>query len=130
MLCLVKEWKTIDKIYVNGMEFYGYHGVFPEENKLGQRFRVDVILETDLSKAGQTDDLIYTVNYADIYEQCKQIVEEKVYKLVEAVAENIAETILEQFTIVERCTVKVTKPDPPIPGHYKSVAIEIMRGRS
>lgn len=112
------------------MEFYGYHGVFPEENKLGQRFRVDVILETDLSKAGQTDDLTYTVNYADIYGTCKQIVEGKVYKLVETVAENIANTILKQFSTVVRCTVKVTKPDPPIPGHYKSVAIEIMRGRT
>ena len=42
----------MDKIYVNQMEFYGYHGVFPEETKLGQRFVVDVIVETDLSKAG------------------------------------------------------------------------------
>ena len=38
----------LDKIYVNKMEFYGYHGVFPEENTLGQRFRVDLIVETDL----------------------------------------------------------------------------------
>ncbi|WP_044749416.1 dihydroneopterin aldolase [Bacillus alveayuensis] len=120
----------MDKIYVNGMEFYGYHGVFPEENKLGQRFRLDVMLEVDLSKAGKTDDLTFTVNYADVYQICQEIVEQKVYKLVEKVAEEIAQSLLQKFSLVKQCTVKVIKPDPPIPGHYQSVAIEITRGRT
>lgn len=45
------------------MEFYGYHGVFPEENKLGQRFKVDLTVELDLKRAGESDDLEYSVNY-------------------------------------------------------------------
>lgn len=47
------------------MEFYGYHGVFPEENKLGQRFKVDLTVELDLKRAGESDDLEHSVNYGE-----------------------------------------------------------------
>ncbi|MGG6432981.1 dihydroneopterin aldolase [Anoxybacillus sp. D401a] len=118
-----------DKIYVQQMEFYGYHGVFPEENKLGQRFYVDVMIETDLRRAGVTDDLNETVNYAHIYDICQSIVEGEPFKLIEAVAERIAEQILSTYTTISSCTVKVTKPNPPIKGHYAYVAVEMTRGR-
>ena len=119
----------MDKIYLNNMEFYGYHGVLPEENRLGQRFVVDLMVELDLSKAGKTDDLSETVNYAEVYNLCRDIVEGKSYKLIEAVAEQIAEKVLEQFNKIVTCTVKLIKPDPPIPGHYRSVAVEINKTR-
>lgn len=119
----------MDKIYVNQMEFYGYHGVFPEETRLGQRFKVDLAVSLDLKKAGETDELKYSVHYGELYELCKEIVEGKPYKLVEAVAEKIAGSVLTVFPLIEEVTVKVIKPDPPIPGHYKSVAVEITRRR-
>lgn len=53
----------MDKIYIHDMEFYGYHGVFLEENKLGQRFKVDLTVELDLKRAGESDDLEHSVNY-------------------------------------------------------------------
>mgnify|MGYP001199826590 CR=1 FL=1 len=121
--------KHMDKIYLNEMEFYGYHGALPEENRLGQRFIVDLMVELDLSKAGKTDDLSETVNYADLYSLCKEIVEGKSYSLIEAVAEQIANNILTHFEKINSCTVRLIKPDPPIPGHYKSVSIEITRKR-
>ena len=111
------------------MEFYGYHGAFPEENKLGQRFIVDLMVLVDLKKAGETDELEYSVHYGELFLVCKEIVEGKPYKLVEAVAEKIANTVLEQFPLVSEATIKVIKPDPPIPGHYQSVAVEITRRR-
>ncbi|PLR78913.1 dihydroneopterin aldolase [Bacillus sp. V3-13] len=119
----------MDKIFVNKMEFYGYHGVFPEETKLGQRFIVDLTVELNLEKAGKTDSLDDSINYAELYQACRAVVEGQPFKLVEAVAETIAARILGQFDAVENCTVKVIKPDPPIPGHYESVAVEITRGR-
>ncbi|MFK2826941.1 dihydroneopterin aldolase [Bacillus sp. B190/17] len=119
----------MDKIYVTGMEFYGYHGVFPEENRLGQRFRVDAVLEVSLKKAGTTDSLEDSVNYGEVYQVCKEVTEGKRFKLVESVAEQIAASLLEAFPAVTACTIKVIKPDPPIPGHYDHVAVEIMRGR-
>ncbi len=120
----------MDKIYLNRMEFYGYHGVFPEETKLGQRFKVDVIIEADLSEAAKSDDLHDSINYGEVYAICKQVVEGKPFKLVEALTDAIAVRLLEQFQMIETCTVKVIKPDPPIPGHYKSVAIEMTRRRT
>ena len=112
------------------MEFYGYHGALPEETRLGQRFRVDVVAEMDFREAGLTDDLHKTVSYADIYSLCRKIVEEETYQLIEAVSERIASGILSHFPKIERVTVKVIKPDPPIPGHYRSVAVEVTRGRA
>jgi dihydroneopterin aldolase len=120
----------VDKIYISKMEFYGYHGVFPEENKLGQRFVVDLSVSVDLKRAGETDQLEYSVNYGELFSVCQQIVEGKPFKLVETVAEQIAGVILKDFSLVSEVTVKVIKPDPPIPGHYQSVAIEITRRRS
>ncbi|WAA12361.1 dihydroneopterin aldolase [Fervidibacillus halotolerans] len=119
----------MDRIYLTGMEFYGYHGVFPEENKLGQPFIIDLTLDLDLRKAGETDDLTYTVNYGNIFLKCKQIVEGKAYKLIESVAEKIAETLLVDEPLIESCTVKVMKPKAPIPGRFHSAAVEITRTR-
>ena len=119
----------MDKIYLNKMEFYGYHGVFPEENRLGQRFIVDLTASIDLLKAGQTDNLDYSVNYAELYQICQAIVEGSPFQLIESVAEAIASAILNQFTVIKEITVKIIKPDPPIPGHYQSVAVEITRRR-
>ncbi|MEB1805995.1 MAG: dihydroneopterin aldolase [Bacillaceae bacterium] len=120
----------MDKIIIDQMQFYGYHGVYPEENKLGQRFKVDATLWLDLSAAGVNDDLNQTVNYAEVYELTKKAVENQTHKLVETIAENISSSILKTFPIVQSCTIKVIKPDPPINGHYNSVAVEITRSRN
>ncbi|PSL27144.1 dihydroneopterin aldolase [Planomicrobium soli] len=118
----------MDVIHINDMEFYGYHGVFPEETKLGQRFRLTVSLAVDLKRAGETDELEHTVHYGEVYEACRSIVEGSPKKLVEAVAEEVAANILNSFSLVKGIRVLLIKPDPPIPGHYKSVAIELTRG--
>jgi dihydroneopterin aldolase len=118
----------LDKIYFNGMSFYGYHGVFGAEAELGQRFFVDLDLSLDLSKAGASDDLNDTVNYADIFTCVQKVVEGERYNLVEKLAAQIAERLLRQFPLME-VKVKVTKPNPPINGHYESVAIEMIRKR-
>lgn len=118
----------MDKIYFNGMSFYGYHGVFAAEAELGQRFYVDLELSLDLSRAGASDDLNDTVNYADIFTCVQQLVEKERFHLVEALTSRIAEKLLGQFPLAE-VKVKVTKPNPPINGHYDSVAIEMVRKR-
>ncbi|WAA09465.1 dihydroneopterin aldolase [Fervidibacillus albus] len=117
----------MDRIYLIGMQFYGYHGVFPEENKLGQSFIVDLTIELDLSKAGKTDDVADTVNYGNLFSTCKTIVEGERYKLLETVAEKIAHTVLSDEPMIQACTVKVIKPNAPIPGQFHSAAVEITR---
>ncbi|TMV44308.1 dihydroneopterin aldolase [Paenibacillus mesophilus] len=120
----------MDKMHLSRMQFYGYHGVFPEENKLGQRFCVDIVLSLDLSVAGRTDDLDKTVNYAEVYERVKQIVEGRTYRLIEALAENIASDVLHQYTSVNDVTVRVIKPNPPFDIHFDGVTVEINRKRA
>ncbi|PYZ91574.1 dihydroneopterin aldolase [Salipaludibacillus keqinensis] len=119
----------MDKVFVQGMKFYGYHGAFPEENRLGQRFYADVTLELDTRPAGKSDDLEQTVNYAKVYEAAKEVLEGEPVKLVETLTDRLAHLLLDRFSVIEACVVKVTKPDPPIPGHYDHVAVEIRRER-
>ncbi|MBC6316368.1 dihydroneopterin aldolase [Listeria grandensis] len=117
----------MDKIYLNELAFYGYHGVLPEENKLGQTFIVSLVLGLSTEVAGKSDEVNDTVSYADVYETVKEIAENKCFKLIEALAETIAATVLCDYQLLKEVTVKVIKPNPPIPGHYHSVAVEITR---
>jgi 7,8-dihydroneopterin aldolase/epimerase/oxygenase len=121
--------KKLDKIVLQNLQFYGYHGLLPEENKLGQRFNVDVELYVSLQKAGQSDNMHDSIHYGQAYEKIKAVVEGEAKNLIESVAEGIAETLLHSFSMLTACRVKVIKPDPPIPGHYHSVAVEIYRER-
>lgn len=119
----------MDYIHLRDMQFYGYHGVLKEENVLGQRFRATVSLAVNIQKAGLTDELNDTVSYVGVYDICKEVIEGKPYRLIEAVAETVATKILESYQgQVLGVKVEIIKPDPPIPGHYKEVAVEITRG--
>ncbi|MFD2611517.1 dihydroneopterin aldolase [Paenibacillus gansuensis] len=119
----------MDKIILRKMKFFGYHGVFPEENKLGQRFYVDATLFFDIGPAGSNDDLEKTVNYAEAYYTIKKIVEQKQFKLIEALAEHIATSLLDTYTIINEIEIRVTKPHPPFDIHFEGVTVEIHRKR-
>jgi dihydroneopterin aldolase len=105
-----------DRIRLNEMVFYGYHGVLPEERTLGQRFVVDVEVETDLRRAGETDDLDATVNYSEMFAAAREIVTGPPCQLIEAVAERIAARVLREQPLVHAVVVRVRKPEVPIPG--------------
>ena len=120
-----------DEILLEGMRFYAYHGVNPEEQALGQRFTVDIVLAVDLRQAGQSDELANTVSYSAVYKVVRGIVEGEPRKLIEAVAESIASEILESFPLVEQVTVTVRKPDVPMKGSMLDAAgVRITRWRS
>ncbi len=121
----------MDKIFLTGMEFYGYHGVFAAENQLGQRFRVDIECGLDLNAAAINDQLEATVNYADAFLLIQSIMEQEPHvKLLERLAMKIIEALLAQFPMIQEVMVRVTKPDPPIRGHYQHVGVEMRRRRS
>jgi dihydroneopterin aldolase len=119
----------MDRMVLRRMEFYGYHGVFPEENKLGQKFYVDLDLRLDLHKAALSDDVSDTVNYAEIHALVKQVVEGPPCKLIEALAQRIASTVLGTYTNIIEVTVSVTKPNPPFDINFDGVAVELCRRR-
>jgi dihydroneopterin aldolase len=120
----------MDKINLNQLQFYGYHGLFSEEQKLGQRFEVDLELYLDLKKAGKSDRMEDSIHYGEVYNAVQRIVEGEPKQLIEAVAEDIASQLLRDFQILKACRVIVIKPNPPIHGHYHSVSVEIYREKN
>jgi 7,8-dihydroneopterin aldolase/epimerase/oxygenase len=111
-----------DEILLEGMRFYAYHGVNPEEQALGQRFIVDVALAVALRRPGQSDELADTISYSAVYKVVRGIVEGEPRNLIEAVAEEIASAILTGFPAVARITVKVRKPEVPMKGSLLDAA--------
>lgn len=120
----------MDTICVRGMRFYGYHGVFPEEQKLGQRFVVNLEMNLDLRRVGETGSLEDTVNYGDAYQHIQGVVEGEPVALIETVAEKIANKLLEIYSRLESVVVEVEKPGAPIPGVFDTVSVRIERRRS
>ena len=110
---------------MEGMAFFGRHGVFPAERELGARFSVDVELEGDLHAAGRSDRLEDTINYVQAYGLVKEVVEGEPCHLLEAVASRIADRLL-SLPRVERARVRVHKR-PPLEGEFRSFGVEVTR---
>lgn len=119
----------MDRIVLSGMRFYGYHGVYPEESRLGQAFLVDVELYADLREAGQRDDIRKTVDYGKVYLTVKAMVEGEPFKLIEALAESVASRVLAEHPLAREVVVRIHKPKAPIPGPIDEVTVEIRRSR-
>lgn len=119
-----------DKIIMSNMAFFANHGVFEEENKLGQKFYVDVDLFLNTKEAGVSDDIYKSVSYGDVYLVIKEIVENNEYNLLEALCENIAIRIFKDFSLIDSIMVRVKKPEAPVPGIFDYFAVEIWRERN
>ncbi|WP_240983667.1 dihydroneopterin aldolase [Acididesulfobacillus acetoxydans] len=115
-----------DVIHLRGLDFYAFHGVLPEEQRLGQRFTVDLDLYLDLQKAGSSDEVKDTVNYGDVYLTVKECAESGPVNLLEHLAERIAQRVLERFACLE-VRVEVHKAQAPVPGIFRDIAVEIRR---
>lgn len=118
-----------DRLLLRGLRFFGKHGVLKAEKELGQRFEVDVLVSADLSKAGKTDSISDTVNYVKIFDIVKTSVEGPPKNLVEAVAEEIAEKVLNKLPKAQDVRVKVVKPHVALPGVCDAIGVEIFRSR-
>jgi len=117
----------VDTIFLEGMQFYGYHGVNPEERSLGQRFLVDVELSTTLRAAGLSDHLDDTINYSAVYKRVRALVEGPPHALIEAVAEEIAGILLTEFPVAS-VIVTVRKPEVALRGAMLGAAgVRIIR---
>ena len=115
-------------IRIDGMSFYAHHGCFDTEQTIGTRFRVDVAMRVDTSRAERSDDLNDTVNYADVYQVVKREMQQPSH-LLEHVAHRIASAIQAAFGSVEQVEVKVSKLNPPLGGKMDAVSVEIVQGR-
>ena len=124
-----EEFSQADRIVLEGMRFYGFHGVNPEERVLGQEYLVDLVVEMDLSPAGASDRLEDTISYAHIYRAVRDVMEGEPRNLLEAAAQSIADRVLADFP-VDSVSVRVKKPHPPIRGSViENATVEITRRR-
>ena len=117
----------MDKIAIKDLEIFAYHGVLPEEKAKGQTFLINAELFLDLREAGMTDNLDKTVNYAQVCQDIHEVMTGNKFDLIEAVAENVADTILLKYEPVKSVRVIVSKPEAPIPMTFDTVCVDVLR---
>ncbi len=125
---MIEIMESMDKIKIEKLVVFGTHGVYPEENALGQRFEVSVVMYTDTRQAGLTDDLDASINYGDVSQFIGQFFAEHTFKLIERVAEQLAQELLLRYELLKKVDVKIEKPWAPIHMPVQSVSVEISRG--
>ena len=109
-------------IQIENMEFYAFHGHYKEEQIVGNKFLVDLTLETDMSIASKSDNLKDAVNYQKAYQIVKAEMEKKSY-LLENIAGRILDALYSEMTGIKKATVKVSKMNPPVGGRIGSVSV-------
>ena len=117
------------KIVLKELVFFARHGLLEEEAKLGQRFRLDVVVELDPLVNLATDTPESTVNYVELFETIKEIFTEQRFNTIEAAADAIAVGILDRFTKLVSVTVEVKKPSVPVDCVCDYFAAEVTRCR-
>ncbi len=118
-----------DRILVQRIAVFGYHGVLDEEARTGQRFFVSLEARLDTREAGRSDRVEDTVSYADMTHIAVRIATERRFRLIEALAEAIAAEILAAAPRVETILVRIDKPSAPVSAVLDRVSVEIERSR-
>jgi 7,8-dihydroneopterin aldolase/epimerase/oxygenase len=113
-------------IQIENMEFYSFHGHFREERIVGNKFLVDLTIETDMTVPSESDNLKDAVNYQRVYEIVKSQMDKKSH-LLEHIAARIIDAIYFEMEGIEKITVKVSKMNPPMGGKIGSVSVVISR---
>lgn len=117
----------MDRIFLEGIELFARGGVSAEERHVGQRYRLDISIETDLKRPGTSDLLEETISYADVYRIASKSMDGS-FSLIESRAESIAAAVLGQ-TRAAAVTITLRKLLPPIPGTIVAAGVEIRRTR-
>jgi dihydroneopterin aldolase len=113
-------------IEIEGMEFYAYHGHYKEEQIVGNKFLIDLKIETDCSKPAETDNIKDAVNYQTAYKIIKNEMQKK-SNLLENIAGRILDAVYSQMGNSNNITVKVTKINPPMGGKIRSVSVTMKK---
>ncbi len=118
-----------DKILLCGAQFFARHGVGDAERQVGGRYTVDVEVEYDLGLAGTSDLIADTISYSQVYDRVRELVERRSFRLVEALADAIAQDLLAHFP-APSVRVRVMKTPPPIAGVVAAAGVEVVRART
>lgn len=118
----------MDKIHIKNLEVFARHGVFPEENVLGQKFVVSAVLYTSTREAGRTDDLAKSIHYGEVSRFITEFMEQNTFQLLETAAERLAEELLLNTERLEKIRLEIKKPWAPVGLPLETVSVEIERG--
>ncbi|MBU0278081.1 MULTISPECIES: dihydroneopterin aldolase [unclassified Gemella] len=118
-----------NSIYVKGIEVYAYHGVFKEENTLGQKFIFDIVCDLDYKKAMIDDLLEYSVSYADIVNTLTSVAVSNRYNLLEKLSYEIIKKIFLDYALINNIKLTVNKPNAPIDKKFNSCGAYIEMSR-
>lgn len=115
------------KIVIEEMEFYAFHGHYKEEQIVGNRFLVDLEMETNLEPAADSDQLEDAVNYQQAYILIKQEMRRKKSNLLENIAKRILDALFSEMEGIQKATISIRKMHPPMGGPIKSVGVSMSR---
>ena len=116
-----------DEIHVENLEVFARHGVFPEENRLGQKFLISLTLFTDTRPAGTADCLTQSIHYGEVSAFLTDYMHEHTYQLIEAAAEHMAEELLLRWPLLKGVTLELKKPWAPVGLPLETVSVKITR---
>ena len=117
------------KIVLNKLEFYAYHGHFKEEQKVGNKFIVDLTIVTDIRQAAKTDNLEDALDYTQVYNVISETMKQKCY-LIETVLMNIVRNLFAKFYQIQHLEISLKKLNPPLGGKVESVGVVWEGGRN
>ncbi len=117
-----------DKITIQNLEVFARHGVYPEENKLGQKFLVTAELYTDARKAGMSDDLSQSIDYGTVCRTVTEFLQKHTYQLIETAAEQLTRELLLHTAQLHAVTLELKKPWAPVGLPLETVSVKITRG--
>lgn len=111
-------------IEINELILFARHGVYDFERENGNTFEITVHLHYPIENAMASDNLAYTLNYADAVEVIKQVME-KPSNLLEHVVQRLYESLTEKYPLVTGGFIRIAKLNPPINAEMKNVAVKI-----
>lgn len=117
----------LDEIHIENLEVFANHGVFPEENRLGQKFLLSLTMYMDTRPAGRKDDLSMSVNYGEVSAFMTRWMQEHTCKLIEAAAEQLCEALLNAYPLLQGVDLELKKPWAPVGLPLETVSVKISR---
>lgn len=116
-------------IHIEELEVFARHGVFEQEQQLGQKFLISAELTADCSRAISSDDIEQTVDYGKICHAIHDFLTNQTFRLIETAADRTAEMLLADFPLLFSVSIEIKKPWAPIglPMRYVSVRTEKKR---
>ena len=119
--------KTV--LFIDNLEVFANHGLFEEENKLGQKFIFDIECELNYKKAMFSDEMTDSISYADIAEVVVRTATTNTFNLLERLAGEILKNIFTEFSQIENINLKINKPGAPIKYHFEKCGVEVKTSR-